>query len=120
MTVVVLLFFGAVTICGVKESSIVTCSMFLIHMATLTLLIFWGFAHGIQDNFTLFAVNVRTPVPTVYSTSGTRLGYRNPGVAILFGYSSGLLGITGFETASNYVEELESPQVFISIVNWMW
>ena len=29
-------------------------------------------------------------------------------------------GITGFETASNYVEEMESPAVFVSTVNGMW
>jgi amino acid transporter len=120
ITVLILLLFGVVTICGVKESSFVTCSMFTIHMVTLTLLIVWGFAHGIQDNFSLFSANLHTPVPTIHSTSGTLLGHRNPAAAIFFGYSSGLLGITGFETVSNYVEELESAEVFISTVNWMW
>jgi amino acid transporter len=89
-------------------------------MITLTLLIIWGFAYGIQDDFSLFAANLRTPVPTIHSTSGTLLGHRNVAAAIYFGYSSGLLGIAGFETVSNYVEELESAEVFVSTVNWMW
>ena len=29
-------------------------------------------------------------------------------------------GITGFETASNYVEDMRDPGVFVTTVNWMW
>lgn len=31
-----------------------------------------------------------------------------------------IAGITGFETASNYVEEMRDPGVFITTVNAMW
>lgn len=119
-SVLILLFFGVVTICGVKESAQVTCAMFLVHMFALTLLILWGFAHGCKDNFSLFSENLRTPVPTIYDSSNNLLARRNPAAAIFFGYSSGLLGITGFETASNYVEDLADTSVFVSTVNWMW
>ena len=89
-------------------------------MFALTLLIVWGFAYGCQDNFSLFTRNLRTPVPTVYDSSDKLLAQRSPAAAIFFGYSSGLLGITGFETASNYVEELADISVFVNTVNWMW
>jgi hypothetical protein len=29
-------------------------------------------------------------------------------------------GITGFETASNYVEEMRDPGVFVTTVSWLW
>ena len=119
-TVLILLFFGALTICGVKESATVTLCMFTLHIFTLTLLIVWGFVYGCQDKFSLFSQNVRTPVPEIRSATGVVLGRRSPGAAVYLGYSSGLLGITGFETASNYVEELAEIDIFLSTVNWMW
>jgi amino acid transporter len=120
ITVLILIAIGAIAVCGVQESSFVTMVMFCLHIFSLTLLIIWGFAYGIHDDFNLFEKNMQTDVPAVYSSSGTLLANRNIAAAIYFGYSSGLLGITGFETASNYVEEMESSQTFISTVNWMW
>jgi hypothetical protein len=29
-------------------------------------------------------------------------------------------GITGFESAANYVEEMRDPGVFVTTVNWLW
>jgi amino acid transporter len=31
-----------------------------------------------------------------------------------------ITGITGFETASNYVEEMRDPGVFVTTVSWLW
>jgi amino acid transporter len=121
MTVIVLLTFGTITVSGVKDSSFITCTMFVIHMSVLTILILWGLLFGIyHDQFGLFVRNLRTPVPTIRSAHGPILGNRNPAAAIYFGYASGLLGITGFESASNYVEEMNNSEVFVSTVNWMW
>ena len=119
-SVLILLIFGAITICGVQESSTVSCIMFCVHVFTLTLLILWGFAYGIQDNFETFSKNIHTRAPEIVSSTGLQLARHNPIAAIFFGYSAGLLGITGFETASNYVEDLESTKTFVKTVNWMW
>jgi amino acid transporter len=40
--------------------------------------------------------------------------------AIFYGYSAALLGITGFESAANYVESLDNTKTFVSTVNWLW
>ena len=49
--------------------------------------------------------------------------YTNPsmgiGGAIYFGYSSALLGISGFESSSNYVEN-QQPGVFPKTLRNMW
>ena len=119
-TVLVLAVFTCITICGVKESSIVTLFLFSVHICVITILVLWGFIYGIQDGFSVFTDNMLAPQPIVISTSGMVLGERSVFSSIIFGYSSALLGITGFETASNYIEDLNSPTVFVSTVNWMW
>ena len=119
-TVLIIAAFTCITLCGVKESSTVTFFLFTIHTATITLLVVWGFIHGCQDGFQLFSKNWESHLPNIYSSEGHLLSRSNGAASIFFGYSSALLGITGFETASNYVEDLASPATFVSSVNWMW
>jgi hypothetical protein len=38
---------------------------------------------------------------------------------ILYGFASGMLGVTGFETAANYVEECK-PGVFERVLRNLW
>lgn len=120
MTIVILVAFGCVCICGVGESSRVSCSMFLLHMAILTILILWGFIHGCQNKFALFKDNFNTQFPVIADSEGSVLAHNSWIGALFFGYCSALLGITGFETASNYVEEMTEPRVFVDTVNLMW
>jgi amino acid transporter len=119
-TILIIAFFTCITLLGVKESSTVTLFLFSVHTLTITILVVWGFIHGCQDGFELFVKNWETPLPNIYSSEGELLSKSNGAASIFFGYSSALLGITGFETASNYVEDLASPAVFVSSVNWMW
>jgi hypothetical protein len=39
---------------------------------------------------------------------------------VLIHYVLYATGITGFETASNYVEEMRDPGVFVTTVSWLW
>lgn len=50
-TLIVLALFGCITICGVGESAAVATTLVGVHMIILLILILWGFAYGIQDNF---------------------------------------------------------------------
>lgn len=115
----ILVTFTAITLCGVKESSTATLVLFSLHFGTVVALVVWGFVYGCLDSFTIFTDNIFSPLPEVRSSTGMALG-RNAAAAIFFGYASALLGITGFETASNYIEEIVSPAAFVSTVNWMW
>jgi amino acid transporter len=119
-TIIILGIFACVTICGVGESAYVACAMFLMHCLVLTVLIIWGFVHGCQDNFRVFSHTTQTPYPHGESESGSILAVNDSIASLFFGYCSALLGITGFETAANYVEEMHSSKVFMSTVNWMW
>jgi hypothetical protein len=40
--------------------------------------------------------------------------------ALFFGYSTALLGITGFETAANYVEQMKDNRVYKQTLRNMW
>lgn len=119
-TVLIIGAFTCITLCGVKESSTVTLFLFLVHTLTISVLVIWGIVYGFQDEFQVFENNTHAPLPDIRSSYGQSLGDRSVAASVFFGYSSALLGITGFETASNYVEDLQSPATFISTVNWMW
>lgn len=115
-----LVVFAGITLCGVKESSTATLFLFSLHFITISVLVGWGFLYGIFDGFMIFKGNMNTSLPDIVSSEGHSLASNSIAASIYFGYASALLGITGFETASNYVEEMESPQVFVWTVNGMW
>jgi amino acid transporter len=112
--------FACVTICGVGESAYVAIVIFIFHVSIMTLVIIWGFGFGIHNEFSVFLDNIRTPYPDVISSEGSVLSAHNFVGSLFFGYCSALLGITGFETAANYVEQMESSKVFVSTAKWLW
>lgn len=121
-TLFVMFFFCCVCCFGVKESSVFNVGMCGIHIFTMLLLIFWGFAHGCEDGFKTFHSNTQTPLKSIVDESGKTLSGGAVKVigSIFYGYCSALLGITGFESAANYVESLKSPKTFVQTVNWLW
>ncbi|QHT71086.1 APC family permease [Rhodocytophaga rosea] len=106
-TVGVLALFMALTIMGIGESSKVAIAIFLIHLATLVLL---AIACGIylmgNGLDTLFA-NYQLPV------KGSLVS------ALFFGFSAAMLGISGFESSANFVEE-QASGVFPRTLRNMW
>jgi amino acid transporter len=109
-----------ISISGVHESTIIASGIFVLHLAIMTLVIVWGFVYGFQNNFSILFQNMHTNAPLISTTSGNYISRRNPAAALYFGYCSGLLGITGFETAANYVEEMKCTRTFVEVVHWMW
>ncbi|RYU84265.1 APC family permease [Hymenobacter persicinus] len=100
--------FLALTILGISESAKVAVGIFLVHLASLTLLVgatVWFLAtHGL-DTLTL---NFRAPMP-----QGSLL------TALFLGFSAAMLGISGFESSANFVEE-QAPGVFGKTLRNMW
>jgi amino acid transporter len=107
-TVIVLLAFTGLAILGIGESAFVAVIIFIIHLSTLSLLVivssWFLFTHGLQT----FHINWSLPV-----TSG---GIVN---ALFLGFSAAMLGISGFESSSNFVEEQEQG-VFPKTLRNMW
>jgi len=107
-TVIVLLTFTGLVILGIGESAFVAVIIFIIHIATLSLLVIasgWFLVnHGLQT----FHINWNLPV-----SSG---GIVN---ALFLGFSAAMLGISGFESSANFVEEQENG-VFPKTLRNMW
>jgi amino acid transporter len=99
--------FLALTLLGVSESAKVAVGIFLIHLATLTTLVIaivWFIGANGMGTLTL---NFGAPI------KGTIMS------ALFFGFSVAMLGISGFESSANFVEE-QSNGVFPKTLRNMW
>ncbi len=91
-TILVLAVFATLAIIGITESAIVALCIFIFHMGTLAMFIIIGFFS--IPGVSIFVENLKT-LPT-----GNGLL-----ISIALGFSAALLGISGFESSANFVEE---------------
>ena len=107
-TMGLLALFLALTILGMSESAIVAVIIFITHLTSLTLLVgvaVWYLAtHGLHN----LALNFQLPVK-----GGSIIN------ALFFGFSAAMLGISGFESSANFVEE-QAKGVFQKTLRNMW
>jgi len=108
VTVAVLGLFALLAIIGITESSRVALAIFVLHITTLVVLVFVATFVLLGDT-SVFAANWSAPLP----------GGRGVAMALFFGFASGLLGISGFESSANFVEE-QAPGVFRKTLRNMW
>eukprot|EP01126_Amoeba_proteus_P041844 TRINITY_DN4517_c0_g1_i2.p1 TRINITY_DN4517_c0_g1~~TRINITY_DN4517_c0_g1_i2.p1 ORF type:complete len:629 (+),score=80.25 TRINITY_DN4517_c0_g1_i2:186-2072(+) len=106
-TVALLGVFCLLNLVGISESSIVALVIFFIHCTTLLVLIVLSLIFAIRTNFSVLVANWDTPP------------IRSPGTDVFFGFCSGLLGVSGFESSSNFIEE-QKPGVFTKTLRNMW
>lgn len=112
-TVVLLGAFALLNIMGISDSASVALAIFAFHIFTLIALVAVGAGALIADP-SIFIENLRTPIsewPT--PRSGGVL------IALFFGFSASMLGVSGFESSSNYIEE-QRPGVFPKTLRNMW
>jgi amino acid transporter len=92
-TIIVLGVFAILAIIGITESAVVALTIFIFHISILTIFCVLGFV-SMPSDFHIFKGNLVTlPV-------GNDLL-----VAVCLGFSAALLGISGFESSANFVEE---------------
>ncbi|WP_432410100.1 APC family permease [Rasiella sp. SM2506] len=107
MTVGLLLLFMGVVILGIGESSKVAIAIFLFHLLSLSLLcgfcLVFLFENGTETLFSNFSTPVKGGIVT----------------ALFLGFSAAMLGISGFESSANYVEE-QQKGVFPKTLRNMW
>lgn len=111
-TILLLGFFAFLTIRGIGESANVALGMFILHMFSLSLLLIVGGIYlytniGLEQLFT----NLVTAPPKADKTP-----FAAP---LFFGFAVAMLGISGFESSSNFVEE-QKPGVFPKTLKNMW
>ena len=122
-----LFFFCLLTNLGIKESAVFAKVIFCIHVVVLTLLSILGTMHMIYKPDLLYE-NWDTPYPLVKvhsqatgSVEVESFHFVEGGIwtALFFGFSSAMLGVSGFETSSQFVEE-QAPGVFPKTLRNMW
>ena len=106
-TVGLLAVFMVLTIVGIAESSRVAVGIFIFHLATLTVLLLSGGLYLLGNGLDVFSTNFRLPAE------------QGPMTALFFGFSAAMLGISGFESSANFVEE-QAEGVFPRTLRNMW
>jgi len=107
-TVVVLILFTGLAILGIGESAFVAVIIFMTHIGTLTLLVLASVWFVLTHGLDTFHINWQTPI-----SSGSIQ------TALFLGFSAAMLGISGFESSANFVEEQEHG-VFPKTLRNMW
>jgi len=106
-TIVLLALFLILVISGISESAVVATVIFVFHLTTMLFLIASGFWYVSVHGWDIAAVNFHAPVKGGILT------------ALLLGFSTAMLGISGFESSANFVEE-QAPGVFPKTLRNMW
>ncbi|UXX78087.1 APC family permease [Reichenbachiella carrageenanivorans] len=106
-TVILLALFMGITIMGIGESSKVAVVIFLFHLTSLILLSSFCGWYLFNNGLSVFQANHALP---------TEEGLIN---ALFFGFCAAMLGISGFESSANFVEE-QGEGVFRKTLRNMW
>jgi amino acid transporter len=117
LTFVVLALFAVVTLAGIRESGQFAFGIFVTHCSVLSVLLLAGLISIIRDKGrTLYDNIVLSDEDALKVGSiGSGFGFSN----LYFGVCSAMLGVTGFETSSNYIED-QKPNVFPKTLRNMW
>lgn len=107
-TIVVLIAFTTLAIIGIGESAAVAVFIFIVHLVSLSLLVLASAYFLMNSGFETFSLNWELP------TSSKGILY-----TLFLGFSAAMLGISGFESSANFVEE-QQPGVFRRTLRNMW
>lgn len=106
-TMALLLVFMGLVILGIGESSKVATVIFIFHLSSLVILCLFSLYFLFHNGFEILIENFNTPVKGGFVT------------ALFFGFAAAMLGISGFESSANYVEE-QKRGVFPKTLKNMW
>jgi len=106
-TIVLLFLFCLLVINGIKESALVATIIFIFHLFSLVLLSVFIIYTLSTIGFSVFIENFHFPTKGSIWT------------AIFFGFAASMLGVSGFESSANFVEEQEKG-VFPKTLRNMW
>ncbi|EGC33847.1 hypothetical protein DICPUDRAFT_154027 [Dictyostelium purpureum] len=125
-TIILLGFFALLNLMGITESAVVAFIIFVIHMVTLCILVFGGFGlYFYKHDWTILINNYQDVNPDIPigpdQLPCDRQFYWGQDFAycIYFGFGSAMLGVTGFETSSNFIEQ-QKKGVFPKTLRNMW
>jgi amino acid transporter len=105
-TIALLGFFAILTIIGITESAVVATAIFIFHMVTLTVFCLIGGWYVFSN-------------PSILSANWAAPSEHDLVTALFFGFAAALLGISGFESSANFIEE-QKDGVFVKTLRNMW
>ena len=107
-TIILLFFFAILTIGGVSESAKVAIGIFIFHLSSFLILSVFITYFLMYHGLGIFFENWNLP-----TTGGSITN------AIFLGFAASMLGVSGFESSANFVEEQEKG-VFPKTLKNMW
>ena len=102
-----LVLFALLSLLGMSESANTALVIFAVHIATLLILVVAGTVHVIRNGI--------DPAKDLWVSPSQPAITR----ALFYGFASAMLGVTGFETSANFVEE-QKEGVFVKTLRNMW
>lgn len=105
-TIGLLGIFALLNVLGISESAVVALVIFIFHIFTLSVLSISGIVYLINDP-SLLQNNWHTPSSEGFIKS------------LFFGFAAAMLGISGFESSANFIEE-QKQGVFPKTLRNMW
>jgi len=106
-TAVLITLFLLLVMSGISESSIVAIVIFVLHILAMLLLIGSGVWFVLHNGLDVAKLNFSQPMKNGFGT------------ALFLGFSTAMLGISGFESSANFVEE-QKQGVFRKTLRNMW
>ncbi len=103
VTIALLLAFALLVISGIKDSAKVAFTIFATHVIVLTLFLILGGWYVFHGHSYL--------MQNVHFTQNGIVNKKGLMTALFFGFATSLLGVSGFESSANFVEE-QAPGVF--------
>lgn len=99
----IIIAFAILVILGMRDSARVAAGIFGMHIFTLVLLVSLGLLRLANEGIGMFVINYSATLSMMHSSSFAQM--------MLFAFAASLLGVSGFESSANFVEEQE-PGVF--------
>lgn len=107
-TLALLFLFLCLTILGISESAVVALVIFIFHLVSMATLIVSAGLFLMHNGTAILSANFSLPIKGGSLTT-----------ALFFGFSAAMLGISGFESSANFVEE-QKRGVFPKTLRNMW
>ncbi len=106
-TIILLTLFALLVINGISESAKVAIAIFVFHLGTLLVLIGTIAYYLLNNGMSQFFENWHAPM------------HGSITMAIFFGFAASMLGVSGFESSANFVEE-QKRGIFPKTLRNMW
>ncbi|KAL9652081.1 hypothetical protein ABK040_015883 [Willaertia magna] len=111
-TIVLLGIFMILNLIGITESAAAAVFIFVTHILCLSILTVYGFLHiSVVNQFDILVRNWNDMQSTFDAVGIAK--------AIFFGFGAAMLGVTGFESSANFIEQ-QKPGVFPKTLRNMW